>query len=175
LNLPLSILLALSLRTAYIEDKPFDYELSTSVEWTNLEVGGAYERESGAEYFNYSVVGGNGLIGDWDIECETRIHDASGINRQGLRILRRSDVFAVGGGIVASDYKTPVDPVYELRMGIPYGAVALSTDWSDVHIWKATLKHEFGGDKVRPFIKGDLLSDNGNKVYKIKFGVRWVL
>jgi len=175
MNLPLSILLALSLRTAYIEDKPFDYELSTMAEWTNLEIGGAYEREGGIDYLNYSIVGGNDLFGDWDIEYETRIHDAVGIDRQGIRILRRSDVFAIGGGIVTSAYETPVQPVYELRMGIPYGGVAFSTDWNDVHLWKATLKHEFGEDKVRPFIKGDLISDNGNGFYKLKFGVRWVL
>lgn len=175
LNLPLSLLLALSLRTAYVDDKPFDYEVSSMVEWTNLEVGGAYERENGVEYFNYSIVGGNDLLGDWDIEYETRIHDASGIDRQGIRIMRRGNTMALGGGIVTSGYRMPVEAVYSMNMGIPFGGVSLSTDFNDVHIWKATIKHEFGEKKVKPFIRGNLISDNGNKFYKLKFGVRWVL
>jgi hypothetical protein len=173
--LPNSLESALSIRTAYDNTQPFDFEVSAIIEWTNLEIEMASERENGERYFNYSMVGGGDFIGDWDIEYSSHRKDVSGIDRQGLRVLRRRDVLTVGGGIVSTHYRTPVEPVLELRMGSYSRGLALTTDFSDVHIWRVSIKHVFGQGNILPFIRGHLISDDGDKYYRIKGGVKWVL
>ena len=173
--LPNSVESALSIRTAYDDTQPFDFEVSTIIEWTNLEIEMAGEREDGERYFNYSMVGGGDLIGDWYIEYSNHRKDATGTDRQGLRVLRRRAVFTMGGGIVSTHYKTPVEPVFELRMGSQSRGLALTTDFSDIHIWRVSTQHVFGQGNILPFIRGRFTSDNGSKYFRIKGGVKWML
>ena len=176
LPLPNSLESALSIRTAYNDTQPFDFEVSAVAEWTNLEIEMASERENGERYFNYSMVGGGDFIGDWYIEYANYRKDISGIDRQGLRVLRRRDVFTMGGGIVATHYKPQsIEAVYELRIGSHDKRLALTTDFSDIHIWQVSIKQVFGHGSILPFVRGNLISDNGNRFYKIKGGVKWML
>ncbi|MAF24497.1 hypothetical protein CL634_02835 [bacterium] len=172
---PASMEIALSVRNAYDDTQPFDFEVSTSATWVNLEIDMAGERENGIRYFNYSMVGGNDLIGDWDIEYSTERKDAAKIDRQGLRVLRRWDVLTLGGGVVSSHYRTPLEAIYEIRMASDDKALALTTDFADIHIWKLSMKREFGRGKFLPFIRGHLTSDNGNQDFKVKGGVKIIL
>ena len=171
-SLPLMILLALSIRPANEPDQPFDYEISAGAEWAVSETDITFEREDGVHYFNYSTLTGNDIGGLWYFEWKTDIHSAKDINRQHLSILRSGKSFAVGGGLVASKYSVPVEPICELK----YKFVSIGTDFNDVHIWRIDFSREFGNDEhIKPFFRGSFVSDNGQRVYKVKGGVKLVL
>ncbi len=175
--IPLTIALALSMRTPKIEDKPTDVQLSLGSSWQLLEAEIECERENGQWYLDYFVAIEDTIYGSWLIEASSRVKGAIEIDYQSLIIGYDGLIVNLGGGLVTHKYKIPVKAVYSFRFPLPGGGLKFMTDFKHVHIWKGSAFYYFADDEdeIRPYVEYVGTADNGKTNYLVKLGMEVIL
>jgi hypothetical protein len=171
--IPLSIALALSMRTSNLENMPLDVQLSVESAWQIVAATIEYERENGQRYLDYFVAVEDTIRGSWLIEANSQVKGARDIDFQSLVVGYDGHLVTLGGGMVTHKYQTPLKAVYSLGIPLPGGELKFITDFKRVHIWKGSALTYFAkeDEPLRPYVMAVGLADNGRLNYQLKVGM----
>lgn len=173
---------SLSIRSPYLEDVPFDYEVLFGVSDSSYGGTWAFEREDGLFYFNVAMLlrsDQKRLIG---FEVLTKEKPAHSINQQSVMVgCQWIGYGAVTERYIADDvvdafyFRIPlpsgIDKLGDIKWG---GNLTLTTDFNRIHLWTGFTEYTFDtGSPFSPFIMGAIHIDQPKEYYQVKVGVKY--